>query len=194
MCQRYCSENPMRSFSSIQYIENCPNIIRLSEYRHILSDMLNVLYITNCPNIVALDISHVNILIVYNCPNLSVLPSSVYELSIDDRTKVTDIPIKTIQYFGCADPTKYIESKFFAPRINIYNNQHILNQNYIRLKYLQRWVRRHLLYWRFRNWIASREFNEWFYHPYGIGGRMHMRTMRRIHGEICADVEKTIRQ
>jgi hypothetical protein len=188
MCLRYCTENPTRSFSSIQYIENCPNIVRLSEFRHILSDVLNVLYITNCPNIVAIDISHVNILIIYNCPKLETIPQSIYELNIDDRTKVTKMPIHTLQYFGCSDHNKYIESKFLSPRINIYNNQRILNQNYEKMKFLQRWIRKSIMYWRFRRWIRSREFNEWFYHPKGIGGRMHAKVILQIHSEISRDL------
>lgn len=47
--------------------------------------------------------------------------------------------------------------------------------NMKKIKYLQSFCKRNNQFFRFRSWIRSREFNEWFYAPNGIGGKMHMR-------------------
>lgn len=46
---------------------------------------------------------------------------------------------------------------------------------------LQKFCRKNRSYFRFMMWIRSREFNEWFYHPDGIGGRMHLKRMRSTY-------------
>jgi hypothetical protein len=46
--------------------------------------------------------------------------------------------------------------------------------NMKKIKYLQSFCQRNNQYFRFSHWIHSREFNEWFYAPNGIGGKMHM--------------------
>ena len=48
-------------------------------------------------------------------------------------------------------------------------------ENMKKIKYLQSFCKRNNQFFRFRRWIRSREFNEWFYAPNGIGGKMHMR-------------------
>jgi hypothetical protein len=56
--------------------------------------------------------------------------------------------------------------------------------NMKKIKYLQSFCKRNNQYFRFSHWIRSREFNEWFYAPKGIGGKMHM-----LHATIQLDSE-----
>jgi len=46
------------------------------------------------------------------------------------------------------------------------------NFNMEKLKRLQRFCRNNLKYWRFRRWIKSKEFAEWFYSPNQWGGKV----------------------
>jgi len=47
------------------------------------------------------------------------------------------------------------------------------NDGIIKLILIQRRIRQVLKYYRFARFIKSREFNEWFYAPEGIGGKMN---------------------
>lgn len=188
MCNKYCV-NQHKTHSDIQYIENCPNIVRLSEFGH-LSPNLRVLYLSNCTNLVAVDISHIDVLIITNCPNLETISTTMFECAIDDSTKVVQISSSLLRHFSCTNPNRYIESQFFLPRIDISNNGPFIRRNNALLIRLQRWCKKNQQYWRFSRWIRSREFNEWFYAPGGIGGRMHIKCVGRVVGEICAQVRR----
>jgi hypothetical protein len=62
---------------------------------------------------------------------------------------------------------------------NIYNKIRIIpyktKDNIEKIKVLQSFCRRNYKYFKFNKYIKSKEFNEWFYHPNNIGGKMHMR-------------------
>jgi len=60
----------------------------------------------------------------------------------------------------------------------IYNSS--FNSNVEKLKCLQRFCRNNLKYWRFRRWIKTREFAEWFYSPKQWGGRSGKREMKEM--------------
>jgi hypothetical protein len=169
-------------FSNIRYIQDCSNIMHIPSIRGI-----SVLHVSNCLNLTSIDNSHIDALVIYNCPSLTIIPPSVYELSIDGSTKVQYIPLQTLRYFTPMNTKRYIETQFILPRIDLLRRFHTVKKNRQLLISLQRWCRKHIIYWRFCRWIKSRDFFVWFYRPSGIGGKM---AIRRIE-QFCNSINET---
>lgn len=45
---------------------------------------------------------------------------------------------------------------------------------------IQRFIRNNFKYKKFKSWINSKNFVEWFYHPNNIGGKYHKKSMEKI--------------
>jgi hypothetical protein len=54
------------------------------------------------------------------------------------------------------------------------------NENIRKLIILQMFCRKNIPYFRFKKWINTREFSEWFYHPDNMGGYKHKKNMSNI--------------
>lgn len=53
-------------------------------------------------------------------------------------------------------------------------------KNIKKLKKLQKFIKKMLIYWRFKRWINSKEGIEWIYDPQNIGGIYAKRDLERI--------------
>jgi len=51
---------------------------------------------------------------------------------------------------------------------------------------LQRVARKTLKRNRFIKYIYSRSFTEWFFHPYGPGGKIHMKQIEKFYNSISS--------
>jgi len=128
------------------------------------------------PNLTVLDCSH--------CPitEVPVFPKLV-SFSCEECTGITKIPLlpKLIS-LSCYACTNLIEIST-PPNISFLNRNGcawLENDNIEKLKRLQRFCRNNLGYWRFRRWIKTKEFAEWFYDPEQWGGRASKRNIEKF--------------
>ena len=118
----------------------------------------------NCPSLTSIpSLPNLTQLICYNCPLLTIIPSFPELIELDCHncpilTHIHDTPkldrSSRVNYTGC---------KWLIVQPEIIN----------KLIVIQRRVRQMVKYFRFIRFIKSREFNEWFYAPEGIGGKMN---------------------
>jgi len=110
-------------------------------------------------------------LMVLNCcrTNLKEIPMfpNLVDLWCNGCTSLTKVPVPRKSYIcrGCTWLEE--ENKNFDDNIE-------------KLKRLQRFCRNNLKYWRFKRWVNSREFAEWFYDPEQWGGRASKRNIEKF--------------
>lgn len=54
------------------------------------------------------------------------------------------------------------------------------DENIRKLIVLQKFVRKNLMFWKFKRWIKSKEGIEWLYHPDNIGGRIVKKSLEKM--------------
>jgi len=94
----------------------------------------------------------------YNCPLLQSVP-----------------PLPRLIYLDCSG----------CPWLNHRDNPEY-KDNIEKLVQLQRVAKKTLIYRRFINYIYSRSFTEWFFHPDGPGGKIHMKQIEKFYNSISS--------
>ena len=83
-----------------------------------------------------------------------------------------------LKVFWCEDCTSLTRISEKLPNL-IYGYQYCpwiksneeYKENIRKLVILQKFVKSNLTYWRFKRWIETKHFAEWFYSPQELGGR-----------------------
>ena len=97
----------------------------------------------------------------WDCPRVTFIPNikGLKRLYCSDCPLLTSIPeIQGLKELSC----------FNCPWIPNQNGEY--KSNIERLTIIQQWTRKWLRFTRLRNFIKSREFVEWYYHPENRGG------------------------
>ena len=116
-----------------------------------------------------------NILDCYGCSNLTSIPNiqELKQLSCSNCPKITSIPnIQGLKYLDC----------WGCPWIPNRNDEY--KSNIEKLIIIQQWARKWLRFIRLRNFIKSREFVEWYYHPDNRGGIISKRIIESSISEV----------
>jgi len=140
----YCSECPISSIPSF------PN--------------LSELYCPNCPVLTNISLPNLNILYCYRCPLLiSISAPMLTTLDCSNSSILTSISEIDRSRISIGSHYNTSGCKW------LYNDDERIEK----LTLIQRRIRQVVKYYRFVRFIKSREFNEWFYAPEGIGGKMN---------------------
>jgi hypothetical protein len=124
---------------------------------------------------------------------------SIKELSLDYANKVIvskcprlqkiEIRNKGLSNLNCSECAILTELKLFedvlpmifqckdSPWLN-YNGKY--KDSLKKLIILQKFCRKNMKYFIFRNWIKSEKFAKWFYHPENYGGKIHKMKMTKF--------------
>lgn len=153
------------------------------------------LYIFNCPLLKSINnTSGIQILNIENCNSLTEIPNSswVEQLRIFNCPLITKIPniqgLKEINVWKCPNlleiPNIPGLTKYWIVDCPFLNNSKnpVFKKNIKKIKKLQNFIRKNKKYWRFKNWVKSKSFMEWFYHPDNFGGYYHMKNMEKLIG------------
>uniref|UniRef100_A0A6C0ELL1 Uncharacterized protein n=1 Tax=viral metagenome TaxID=1070528 RepID=A0A6C0ELL1_9ZZZZ len=112
------------------------------------------------------------------CIGLTEIPMLPKLITLDciNLKEISDLPkLLQLDCGYCTSLTKICDTS----RINHYFNggstwiryDDSFNSNMRKLIYLQSFCRNNLRYWRFKRWLRSKEFAEWFYSPNQWGGK-----------------------
>lgn len=171
----------------IQFIPQYENLRILSIYKN---DFINT--IQSYPNLTYLflyfsnnieEISYLPKLKkseIIGCENIKYILSlpnvRIFEISYTDNIDKLELPNSTLFY---TLSYKYqIYHRFIGKQYP--RDGYGLTNNMYKLIKLQKWIRKYLYYKRFVKYIKSKEFNQWFYHPNGIGGRTHIKYIYKM--------------
>ena len=176
---------------------NCDGCINLTSLPHL--ENLTILECSRCASLTSLPIlKNLTYLICDECTNLTSIPlfEKLTYLNCNWCTNLISIFMreKTISQFNiltefyCGGCINLIILPQFKNLVNFYSwywccrwLNHKKNTNYCnninKLKTIQRWWLKNKKYRNFIKYIKSKEFNEWFYHPNGIGGKIYKRNM-----------------
>ena len=105
------------------------------------------------------------------CKNLTSIPllKKLTILNCMGCKNLTSIPLlKNLTDFYC-DGCEWLN----------HNKNEEYNNNITKLKKIQKYFKNRKAR-KFIVYIKTKEFNEWFYHPNGIGGKSHMKNMLNI--------------
>ncbi len=121
----------------------------------------------NCPLLTSIPDTLVNLTFMdcYNCPLLTSIPDTLVNLHIlycFNCPLLTSVPIATAFCTGC----------YWLPL-----NDPVHPSRAARVTVIQRWAKRSRKGRLLSRWMKTKGFNEWFYAPSGIGGRMHVRNI-----------------
>jgi hypothetical protein len=142
---------------SINFCNNIQQIASLPKLRK--SNIIgceNIKYIHSLPKIHLLDISYSDSLDKLELPNTVLFYTLSYKFQIYHR---------------------FVGKQY--PR-----DGYGLTKNMYKLIKLQQFIKKYLFYKKFITYINSRGFNEWFYHPNGIGGRSHIKRFYNMFQKI----------
>jgi hypothetical protein len=103
-------------------------------------------------------------------------------------TSLTEIPlIEGLKYIRCSGCTSLTEIQVIeglevldCSGCEWVNQNPKYNENIRKLITLQMFCRKNIPYFRFKKWINTREFSEWFYHPDNLGGSKHKKNMMKM--------------
>lgn len=125
---------------------------------------LQCLMCNNCPSITIIPyLPNLSRLYCGGCPSLTTIPFlyNLIYLECYDCRLILNINLPNVKGINCSGCLWLdYENKYYKKNISS-------------LIVLQKYIKRLVRYRRFTRFIKSREFNEWFYAPDGIGGRTH---------------------
>lgn len=184
-CNR-CMFKNMLSIYNCQSITEPPNIIGLDELTFVncrnistIDTFPNIkkLYIFNNPSLIYIDnILNLSTLVVHTCAQLKSISNipNLKELKIWNCFSLFNIHINT-EFKN----NNIIIEIARCPFLNHSKNPDF-NSNIIKLKRIQKYIKKNISYRIFKQWIKSKSFAEWFYHPDNFGGKYNKRMLKRL--------------
>ena len=179
VCDSKIENNGYQKLQGLEILDcsGCPLLTSVPEIKG-----LKKLYCYSCPKLTSIpEIIGLKELVCYSCPNLTSIPhiQGLKELYCYDCQKLTFISnIQGLKILNCSNCPlltfipiiKGLEWLYcyHCPWIPTQNNEY--KSNIEKLTTIQQWTRKWLRFTRLRNFIRSREFVEWYYHPDNRGG------------------------
>jgi hypothetical protein len=137
-------------------------------------ELVNLIYLScsNCPLLTSIPGEPINLtqLSCSNCPLLTSIPLELVNLthlSCSNCPLLISIPSELVN-LDCMDC-------YWLPQ-----NDPVRPSRTARVTIIQKWAKRSRKGRLLKQWMKTKEFNEWFYAPKGIGGRMHKKRIEQF--------------
>jgi hypothetical protein len=170
-------------------------IICKARANNTVPELVNLAYLScsNCPLLTSIPSELVNLIYLScsNCPLLTSIPGepiNLTQLSCSNCPLLTSIPLELVNltHLSCSNcpllisiPSELVNLDcmdcYWLPQ-----NDPVRPSRTARVTIIQKWAKRSRKGRLLKQWMKTKEFNEWFYAPKGIGGREHKRGLQQF--------------